>query len=60
GRLSMEMVIKAAMSDIPIVVSRAATTHLGIKSAQLLGITLAGFARGETLNIYTHPARIVL
>lgn len=60
GRLSMEMVIKAAMNDIPIVVSRSATTHLGIQSAQLTGITLIGFARGNTLNIYTHPARIVL
>ncbi|RDU60473.1 formate dehydrogenase accessory sulfurtransferase FdhD [Helicobacter marmotae] len=59
GRLSMEMVIKAAMSDIPIVISRSATTHLGIQSAQLLGITLVGFARGDTFNIYTHPARII-
>lgn len=59
GRLSMEMVIKAAMSDIPIVISRSATTLLGIKSAQILGITLVGFARGDTLNIYTHPSRIM-
>ncbi|MBR2111971.1 MAG: formate dehydrogenase accessory sulfurtransferase FdhD [Helicobacter sp.] len=34
GRLSMEMVIKAAMHDIAIVISRSATTELGIKSAQ--------------------------
>lgn len=60
GRLSMEMVIKAAMHSIPIIVSRSATTYLGIKSAQLLGITLIGFARGDALNIYAHPARIVL
>ncbi|WP_334086382.1 formate dehydrogenase accessory sulfurtransferase FdhD [Helicobacter typhlonius] len=59
GRLSMEMVIKAAMSDIPIVISRSATTHLGIKSAQTLGVTLVGFARGDTFNIYTHPSRII-
>lgn len=59
GRLSMEMVIKAAMSDIPMVVSRSATTNLGIRSAQLLGITLVGFARGDTFNVYTHPSRIV-
>lgn len=60
GRLSMEMIIKAAMHDIPIVISRAATTQLGIKTAQMLGITLIGFARDNKLNIYTHPARIVL
>ena len=58
GRLSMEMVIKAAMHDIAIVISRSATTELGIKSAQLLGITLVGFARDKRCNIYTHPHRI--
>lgn len=60
GRLSMEMVIKSAMNDIPIVISRSATTLQGIKSAQLLGITLVGFARNDSLNIYTHPSRIPL
>ena len=59
GRLSMEMVIKCAMSGIPLVISRAATTALGIKSALKLGITLVGFARNGKLNIYTHKARIV-
>lgn len=59
GRLSMEMVIKAAMHDIAIVISRSATTELGIKAAALLGITLVGFARGNRCNIYTHPYRIV-
>ena len=59
GRLSMEMVIKAAMHNIAIVISRSATTELGIKSAQLLGITLIGFARGNRCNIYTHPYRIL-
>lgn len=58
GRLSMEMVIKCAMSGIPLVISRAATTALGIKSALKLGITLIGFARNGKLNIYTHKARI--
>ena len=58
GRLSMEMVIKAAMHDIAIVISKSATTELGIKSAQLLGITLVGFARDKRCNIYTHPHRI--
>lgn len=60
GRLSMEMVIKCAMSGIPLVISRAATTALGIKSALKLGITLVGFARNGKLNIYTHKGRIKL
>lgn len=60
GRLSMEMIIKCAMHDIPVVVSRAATTALGIKSAQNLGITLIGFARDQNMNIYTHQGRILI
>lgn len=60
GRLSMEMVIKCAMSGMPLVISRAATTALGIKSALKLGITLIGFARNGKLNIYTHKGRILL
>ncbi len=60
GRLSMEMVIKCAMSGIPLVISRAATTALGIKSALKLGITLVGFARNGKMNIYTHKGRIAV
>lgn len=59
GRLSMEMVIKCAMSEIPLVISKSAATFLGIKSAQKLGISLIGFAREQNMNIYTHSARIV-
>lgn len=60
GRLSMEMVIKCAMSGIPLVISRAATTALGIKSALKLGITLIGFARNGKMNIYAHKGRILI
>ena len=60
GRLSLEMVIKSAMHDIPIVVSRAATTQLAIQAAQKLGITLIGFAREGRCNVYTHQSRIVM
>ena len=59
GRLSMEMVIKCAMHNIPMVISKSATTALGIKSASKLGITLIGFARNNAMNIYTHPSRIL-
>lgn len=58
GRLSLEMTIKAAMHNIPILISRAATTNLAINAARKLGISLIGFARDKTLNIYTHPNRI--
>lgn len=59
GRLSSEMVIKAVMHQIPIVISRTAPTFLGVQTAQTHGITLCGFARGKNMNIYTHPSRIL-
>ena len=58
GRLSMEMVVKCVMHKIPIVVSKAAVTFQGIKSANEHGITLVGFARGNKMNVYTHSGRI--
>lgn len=58
GRLSMEMVVKCVMHKIPIVVSKAAVTFQGIKSANEHGITLVGFARNKKMNIYTHSGRI--
>jgi FdhD protein len=60
GRLSMEMVVKCVMHKIPIVVSKAAVTFQGIKSANEHGITLIGFARNSNINIYSHSARITL
>lgn len=60
GRLSMEMVVKCVMHKIPMVISKAAPTHLGIKSAQLHGVTLIGFARGGRMNVYTHSSRIAM
>ncbi|PAF52204.1 formate dehydrogenase accessory sulfurtransferase FdhD [Helicobacter sp. 13S00477-4] len=59
GRLSSEMVIKAVMHSVPIVVSRTAPTFLGVKTAQIHGLTLIGFARGKAMNIYTHPTRVL-
>ncbi len=58
GRLSMEMVVKCVMHRIPIVVSKAAVTLQGIKSANEHGITLIGFARDRKMNVYTHSGRI--
>jgi len=59
GRLSMEMVVKCVMHRIPIVVSKAAVTFQGIKSANEHGITLIGFARNRKMNVYTHSGRII-
>ncbi|PLY06222.1 MAG: sulfurtransferase FdhD [Arcobacter sp.] len=59
GRLSSEMVVKAVMHKIPIIVSRTAPTHLGVTTAHTHGLTLIGFARGKKMNIYTHSGRII-
>ncbi len=58
GRLSSEIVLKIVKRKIPVLVSRAAPTSLGIELAERVGVTLIGFARGERMNIYTHPQRL--
>jgi FdhD protein len=58
GRISSEILIKAAKAGIPVVVSRSAATDLAVILAEELGITAAGFARGRRMNVYAHPERI--
>ena len=53
GRISSEMLIKAAKRGVPVVVSRSAPTSLAIDMASELNITLVGFVRGEKMNIYS-------
>jgi FdhD protein len=59
GRISYEMAVKAAKARVPLVVSRTAVTDLAAEIAGELGITLAGYARGGKITVYTHPGRIV-
>jgi len=58
GRLSSEMIIKAAKKAIPVIVSRSAPTELSITIAKDLDITLIGFARGNRMNIYHGSKRV--
>ncbi|MEW6442350.1 MAG: formate dehydrogenase accessory sulfurtransferase FdhD [bacterium] len=58
GRLSSEIVIKAARLGAPIVVSRSAPTALAIRLGERLGLTLVGYVRGGTMNVYAHARRI--
>lgn len=60
GRLSSEMVLKAARRQIPILISRSAPTSSALKIADEAGMTLIGFARGQRMNIYSHPYRVIL
>ncbi|MDZ4910370.1 formate dehydrogenase accessory sulfurtransferase FdhD, partial [Clostridium perfringens] len=59
GRLSFEMIKKAARVNVPIVVAKSATTSLVIETAQKLNITLVGFVRDKKMNIYTNSHRIL-
>lgn len=58
GRVSSEMLLKAAGMQIPVVVSRTSPTGRGISLARDLGIALVGYARGSRLLVYTHPERL--
>lgn len=59
GRISSEMLIKAAKRGIPILISRSAPTHLALELAEKLEITVIGFARGNRMNIYTGGHRVI-
>ena len=58
GRISSEMVRKCLIANIPVIVSRGATTTLAVEIAEKTGLAVIGFARGGKLNIYSHPERI--
>ena len=58
GRTSFEILQKAAVAGVPIVCAVSAPSSLAISVADRLGITLVGFLRGSSFNVYTHPERI--
>jgi len=59
GRVAFEIVQKAWLAGISALVAVSAPTTLAIELAREAGITLVGFARGDNLNIYSHPERVI-
>jgi FdhD protein len=60
GRVSFEIVQKAAAAGIPIVCAVSAPSDLAIETAERVGVTLIGFLRGDGFNVYAHDGRVDL
>jgi len=60
GRISSEMLQKAARLQVPIVISRTSPSSLSIQMAERYGITLIGYARRDRFNVYTNAQRVGL
>jgi FdhD protein len=60
GRLGFEIVQKAVMCAIPIIAAVSAPSSSALELAERFGVTVAGFVRGSSMNLYTRPERVVL
>lgn len=58
GRVSSEMLRKAALMGCPIVASRNSPTSMSVAMAAAWNITLVGYVRRESIRVYTHPERL--
>jgi FdhD protein len=59
GRTSYEIIQKALLARIPCITAISAPSSLAVELANQSGITLIGFLRDHSMNVYTHPERII-
>jgi FdhD protein len=59
GRISSEMLSKAARMGVPVVVSRTSPTSLSVRLGATWNITVIGYCRGEQFRVYTAPERVL-
>lgn len=60
GRVSFEIVQKAAFAGIGTIAAVSAPSSLAVSAAERLGVAVVGFLRGESYNLYSHPERLAL
>jgi FdhD protein len=58
GRVSSEMLLKAARMGVPVVASRTSPTEMAVGLAEQLGITVVGYLRPDSLNLYAGDALV--
>jgi FdhD protein len=58
SRISIELVQKAGMMGVPIIIGVSAPTALAVRTAETTGLTLVGIAREDGFEVFTHPERI--
>jgi FdhD protein len=59
GRISSEMLLKAARMGVPLVASRTSPTEMAVALAEQLGVTVCGYVRPDALNVYAGDAVVL-